>query len=96
MARKKTAGRPSPYEFKSLRLAGSGRPARPITVENRGQGLQAAQQEAKRMLEEQYAAEDAAKAAAEAQANTKLQLAPTSLVRYTSAVNVSARERQLT
>ena len=71
--RKPAAGRPSPFEFKSLRLAGSNRPARPVTIENRGQSLESAQREAKKKLEEIYAEEDRLQAEAAARAAAELE-----------------------
>lgn len=74
MARKKTkatptAGRPTDFEFKSLKLENSNRPARAITIRNQGQGLEAALAQAKQQLMAIHAEEDrrAEAAAVEAQ-----------------------------
>lgn len=74
MAKKKpTAGRPTDYEFKSVKLPGSNRPARPITIPNTGQGLDAATRQAKQKLLELNAEEDRLQAEAEARAAAELE-----------------------
>ena len=59
MARKKSSGRPSDYEFKSLKLAGSDRPARPITHPQHRPRFGCATAQAKKQLQDLYDQEDA-------------------------------------